>query len=155
MVQIITSHQHLPASSEKKIISFPLVWLSPYHTIHPLAIATPPSSHTLLARTRVPEPRAKGISTPALSTLRFPSALAGDDGEMGKNQAYKAMQRSWVGSSSGAPGAADAPEDGMVGPLPPPSHPPHPDHWFQLHCLVQGFTIHTDLMILAAPLGCW
>nr|CAB3503915.1 unnamed protein product [Digitaria exilis] len=34
---------------------------------------------------------------------------------MGKNQAYKAMQRSRLGSSSGAPGAADAPEDGMVG----------------------------------------
>nr|CAB3484992.1 unnamed protein product [Digitaria exilis]CAB3487509.1 unnamed protein product [Digitaria exilis] len=33
---------------------------------------------------------------------------------MGKNQAYKAMQRSRLGSSSGAPGAADAPEDGMV-----------------------------------------
>ncbi|KAF8703581.1 hypothetical protein HU200_032397 [Digitaria exilis] len=32
---------------------------------------------------------------------------------MGKNQAYKAMQRSRLGSSSGAPGAADAPEDGM------------------------------------------
>jgi hypothetical protein len=42
---------------------------------------------------------------------------------MGKNQAYKAMQRSRVGSSSGAPGDADAPEDGMVGPLPPPSYP--------------------------------
>jgi hypothetical protein len=38
---------------------------------------------------------------------------------MRKNQAYKAMQRSWMGSSSGAPDAADAPEDGMVGPLPP------------------------------------
>ncbi|TKW05211.1 hypothetical protein SEVIR_7G160800v4 [Setaria viridis] len=33
---------------------------------------------------------------------------------MGKNQAYKAMQRSRLGSSSGAPGAADAPEDGMT-----------------------------------------
>ncbi|CAD6260406.1 unnamed protein product [Miscanthus lutarioriparius] len=33
---------------------------------------------------------------------------------MGKNQAYKAMQRGRVGSSSGAPGAADAPEDGMT-----------------------------------------
>ncbi|KAL6652464.1 hypothetical protein ACP70R_011389 [Stipagrostis hirtigluma subsp. patula] len=33
---------------------------------------------------------------------------------MGKNQAYKAMQRARLGSSSsGAPGAADAPEDGM------------------------------------------
>ncbi|AQK44520.1 CBF1 interacting corepressor [Zea mays] len=34
---------------------------------------------------------------------------------MGKNQAYKAMQRARLGSSSGAPGAADAPEDGMSG----------------------------------------
>ncbi|XP_062185151.1 uncharacterized protein LOC133888801 isoform X3 [Phragmites australis] len=33
---------------------------------------------------------------------------------MGKNQAYKAMQRSRLGSSSGAPGATDAPEDGMT-----------------------------------------
>ncbi|NP_001348082.1 CBF1 interacting corepressor [Zea mays] len=33
---------------------------------------------------------------------------------MGKNQAYKAMQRARLGSSSGAPGAADAPEDGMT-----------------------------------------
>ena len=56
------------------------------------------------------------------SPFRFQSGLAGPavEGEMGKNQAYKAMQRGRVGSSSGAPGAADAPEDGMVGPLPLP-----------------------------------
>lgn len=39
-------------------------------------------------------------------------------GAMGKNQAYKAMQRARLGSSSGAPGSTDSPEDGMVGPLP-------------------------------------
>ncbi|KAL5216948.1 hypothetical protein ABZP36_008349 [Zizania latifolia] len=33
---------------------------------------------------------------------------------MGKNNAYKAMQRARIGSSSGAPGAADSPEDGMT-----------------------------------------
>ncbi|KAL5215331.1 hypothetical protein ABZP36_004483 [Zizania latifolia] len=33
---------------------------------------------------------------------------------MGKNQAYKAMQRARLGSSSGAPGATDSPEDGMT-----------------------------------------
>uniref|UniRef100_A0A804LVB6 protein-serine/threonine phosphatase n=1 Tax=Zea mays TaxID=4577 RepID=A0A804LVB6_MAIZE len=35
---------------------------------------------------------------------------------MGKNQAYKAMQRARLGSSYGAPGAADTPEDGMAKP---------------------------------------
>uniref|UniRef100_A0A804R758 protein-serine/threonine phosphatase n=1 Tax=Zea mays TaxID=4577 RepID=A0A804R758_MAIZE len=34
---------------------------------------------------------------------------------MGKNQAYKAVQRARLGSSYGTPGAADAPEDSMVG----------------------------------------
>ncbi|AQL04157.1 Serine/threonine-protein phosphatase [Zea mays] len=33
---------------------------------------------------------------------------------MGKNQAYKAVQRARLGSSYGTPGAADAPEDSMV-----------------------------------------
>jgi hypothetical protein len=73
----------------------------------------------------VPEARAQSERNPSSCAVPFgfPPALAGGDGEMGKNQAYKAMQRSRVGSSSGAPGDADAPEDGMVGPLPPPSYP--------------------------------
>jgi hypothetical protein len=59
-------------------------------------------------------------SSPPDSNLVSPDAGPGGEGEMGKNQAYKAMQRARLGSSSGAPGAADAPEDGMVGPLPLP-----------------------------------
>jgi len=62
-------------------------------------------------------------SPPRLLPFGFQSGLGGEGDEMGKNQAYKAMQRSRLGSSAGAPGAADAPEDGMVGPLPPPFHP--------------------------------
>ncbi|KAL5675628.1 hypothetical protein ACJX0J_011759, partial [Zea mays] len=62
--------------------------------------------------------RRKGISGPRLTTsdsnLVSLGLAAGGKGEMGKNQAYKAMQRARLGSSSGAPGAADAPEDGMT-----------------------------------------
>jgi hypothetical protein len=63
----------------------------------------------------------KGISTSLIRRARNRGADGGPAGEMGKNQAYKAMQRSRLGSSSGAPGEGE--EDGMVGPL-PNLHPP-------------------------------
>jgi hypothetical protein len=69
----------------------------------------------------------KGISTSLIRRARNRGAEGGPAGEMGKNQAYKAMQRSRLGSSSGAPGEGE--EDGMVGPLPnlhPPSLPTDP-----------------------------
>lgn len=91
----------------------------PYHQ--------PPNhnSRSRQAERRAPDQqKRKGSPVPGSgsSPFRFQSGLAGPavEGEMGKNQAYKAMQRARVGSSSGAPGAADAPEDGMVGPLPLP-----------------------------------
>lgn len=58
-----------------------------------------------------------GFSPPFLGFLfvRISRRTRDRKWEMGKNQAYKAMQRSRVGSSSAATNETD---DGMVGPLP-------------------------------------
>lgn len=92
-------------------------------TVPPSLSPTIPASHnSRQAETRTPDQQNERDLRPPTPPLpfRFQSGLAGPGGEgaMGKNQAYKAMQRARLGSSSGAPGAADAPEDGMVGPLP-------------------------------------